>query len=219
MKTILRPGQGAAILTVAVAFLVGIYAYPLLPARVASHWNAAGAVNGYMSVGWGAFLVPCIMALLLVVFAVARRIDPKRENIAQFGSTYDWFVEGVLLFLLYLYFLTLALNVGVQLAITQWISLGFGGLIIAVGATLKRAQPNWTLGIRTPWTLSDETVWRRTHAAAGSWFELSGVIALVGFLLPAGAFALVLAPVLISAIAAVVYSYVLYRCTPHGRAR
>ena len=40
------------------SFAVGIYLYPQMPERMASHWNAQDQVDGYMSRFWGLFLMP-----------------------------------------------------------------------------------------------------------------------------------------------------------------
>ena len=64
--------------------LVTIAAYPALPDRVVSHWNAAGEPNGYMSKLLGLSLIPLIMIALVALFAVIPRIDPLRKNYENF---------------------------------------------------------------------------------------------------------------------------------------
>jgi uncharacterized membrane protein len=67
------------------------------------------------------------------------------------------------------------------------------------------------VGIRTPWTLSSTTVWKKTHEIGGKLFIIAGVISFVGIV--AGAYALwfVLVPVLAVAVFTVVYSYIEYQ--------
>jgi len=73
-----------ALLIVLSSFAVGIYLYPQLPQNMASHWNLQGEVNGYMSKFWGTFLLPIILLSLFVLFLIIPKLDPLKENIAQF---------------------------------------------------------------------------------------------------------------------------------------
>ena len=79
----LTKGELMSIVLTLVAIGVGIYFYPMLPERVASHWGVNGEVNGYMPRFWGAFLLPVVFAFLSALFIVIPRIDPKKENIKK----------------------------------------------------------------------------------------------------------------------------------------
>ncbi|UPK70992.1 SdpI family protein [Chitinophaga filiformis] len=49
-------------------------------------------------------------------------------------------------------------------------------LFIAIcGNLLYNARPNRYMGIRTPWTLRNEEVWRRTHHVGGIWSFVAGI--------------------------------------------
>ena len=78
-------------------FAVGGYFYPQLPERIASHWNAQGQADGYMSKFWGLFLVPFIAAGLSVLLVLIPRIDPLKANIDKFKQHYHGFVIVVVL--------------------------------------------------------------------------------------------------------------------------
>ena len=54
------------LLIIVLSFAVAVYFYPLMPERIASHWNASGEVNGYLSKFWGLFLMPIVMAAMAV---------------------------------------------------------------------------------------------------------------------------------------------------------
>src|SRR2546430_15040927 len=54
--------------------------------------------------------------------------------------------------------------------------VGIGLLFIVLGNSLARVQPTWFVGIRTPWTLSSDTVWRETHRAGGFPLVIAGVL-------------------------------------------
>lgn len=63
------------------------------------------------------------------------------------------------------------------------------------------------MGIRTPWTLSSETVWKKTHEIGGKLFRIAGIIAFAGVLAGEYAMWFILMPVLAVAVITVLYSY------------
>jgi uncharacterized membrane protein len=79
-----------------------------------------------------------------------------------------------------------------------------------IGIALQHSKRNWFMGIRTPWTLSSDEVWNKTHMVGGHLFQISGIISLLGIIYPQYAFALIIIPVIASAIYAMVYSYFEY---------
>jgi uncharacterized membrane protein len=198
---------GILVLTFAVALL----AYPSMPDPMASHWGLSGEADGFLPKIWGLFLIPLLSAGLALVLLLIPRIDPLRENIRKFRDTYDHFIIVFLLFLLYLSILMMAWNLGIRFNMAQVLSPAFGILFYACGILVGRAKRNWFIGIRTPWTLSSEKVWDRTHAIGGRLFKIAGILALFGALLPGIVWILLLGPVFLISIYLVVYSYREYR--------
>lgn len=188
-------------------FLVGAGVYQLLPETVASHWDASGNVNGYMSRFWGAFFAPFITLILFLVFLIVPRMDPLKTNIEKFREYYDNTILFVFMFLFYIYTLTLYSNLGYNVDIIKMISPAFGVLFFYLGVALPHTEPNWSLGIRTPWTLSNLEVWKKTHALGGTLFKICGVLACFGIVFPAWAIWLILVPLILSSLYLVSYSY------------
>ena len=205
-------GSRAVILgIIALTFAVALLAYPSMPDPMATHWGLSGKADGYMPRTWGLFLVPLISAGLALLLLAIPRIDPLRENIEKFRDTYEHFIAVLLLFLLYVSLLVIAWNLGVRFNIAQVLSPAFGVLLYACGILVGKAKRNWFIGIRTPWTLSSDRVWDRTHAVGGWLFKIAGILALLGALTPAIVWLLVLGPVFLISISLVVYSYLEYR--------
>ncbi len=193
---------------VALVFIVGALAYPLLPDRVASHWNAAGEVNGYMGKFWGVFLLPVIMLGMFAIYIVIPKIDPLKNNIGSFRNYYNGFWVFISLFFLYIFSLSLAWNFGVRFNFTFAIIPAMAMLYYVMGVTLGKSKRNWFFGIRTPWTLSSDFVWEKTHELGGKLFKLSALIALGGLLLPSNtAIIFAIVPVVLVAIITTIYSY------------
>ena len=194
-------------LLVAFSFLIGLAAYGQLPDTVASHWNTSGEVNGSMSRFWGTFFEPFVALALFLLFLFVPRMDPMRKNIEKFRPYYDNVILFVFFFLFYLYTLTLYENFGYNFDLLRFIAPAFGAMFFYFGVALPHTEPNWTLGIRTPWTISNEVVWKKTHKIGGTLFKISGVLALFGVLFPQWAIWWILAPLILSSLYLLSYSY------------
>jgi uncharacterized membrane protein len=192
-------------------FAVAVIAYPFMPDLMASHWGFSGETNGYLPKIWGLFLVPLISAVLSLLFFAIPRIDPLKENIRMFRADFDRFVMVILLFLLYLQVLVIAWNFGIRFNITQLLSPAMGALFYACGILIGKAKRNWFIGIRTPWTLSSDRVWDKTHAIGGKLFRIAGILAFGGVVFPGIALLVLLGPVLIITGYLVVYSYLEFK--------
>ncbi|MBU2509640.1 DUF1648 domain-containing protein [Patescibacteria group bacterium] len=198
---------------VVASFAVAAYFYPQLPDQIASHWHARGEVDGYMGKFWGLFLLPIVSAVMLLIFFVIPKIDPLKKNIEAFRKYYDGFVLLMVLFLTYIFALTLSWNFGARFDMTQMLVPAIGVMFYFIGVVLKHVKRNWFMGIRTPWTLSSDVVWKKTHDLGARLFKISGLIALLGILFPDYAIWLLLVLVMFSSIYTVVYSYLEYKRT------
>lgn len=196
---------------VILSFAIAVYLYPMMPDRVASHWNAQGQVDGYTDKFWGLFIMPLVSIALLLLFVAIPRIDPLKENIQKFRKTFDIFVILVLLFLLYLFGLTIIWNFGTKFNMIWALVPAFVGLFYYVGILVENAKRNWFIGIRTPWTIMNENVWNRTHKLGGKLFKISALIAVLGMLFEDYALWFVLVPVIAVSAYLVVYSYFEYQ--------
>lgn len=211
--------EWVAIGIVLLSFIIGLMLYSSMPDMMASHWNAAGQVNDYVPKLWGLFLMPVISAIVLGLFLIIPVIDPLAENIKKFRKQFDMFVVLMMVFLLYVYLLTIGWNSGVRFGMLQALSPALALLFYYTGRLVEMSKRNWFIGIRTPWTLSSDKIWKETNQIGGKLMRASGIIALFGVAFPDFAIVLVLAPILATAIFAVVYSYVLYSKKNKSRER
>lgn len=198
-----------------IALASAVYA-PRLPAEMAVNFDAAGEPNNYMS--REVFLAGSVLlaGLIAVTFAVLPRIDPLGENVAAFQGIYDGFAVATLCFLAYVDGLVVAYNLGFEFGMVQAIAPAMGVLYLLLALLLWRAEQNWFVGIRTPWTLSDERVWDRTHRHTAPLFAVAGVLAFGGVVVPEYAFVLMVGPVTAVSLWAVLYSFVIYRRLDHA---
>lgn len=198
---------------IAIAVIAGLLLWNQLPDQMASHWNANDEVDGYISKFWGVFLMPLTTLGLFALLLVVPNIDPHKANIEQFRSTFNLFIVFIVIFLLYIHGLTVAWSLGYQNFKISSAMLPFLGILfIMIGFMLRKAKRNFFIGIRTPWTLSSDSVWDKTHQTGSVLFMLSGAFALAGsFFGGMTAFWFLFVPLIGSVLFLVIYSYVLYR--------
>jgi len=189
------------------SFAVGVYFYPLMPDKMASHWNAKGEVDGYMGKSWGLFLMPAISLIMYLMFLLIPKLDPLKENIIKFRKYFDLFIIAIISFLFYIYILTIAWNWGLEFNLARSMAPAFAVLFYICGILVENTKPNWFIGIRTPWTLSNEKVWEKTNKLGAKMFKASAVISLLGFVFPNLAVWFVLVPVIFFSIYLIIYSY------------
>ncbi len=155
--------------------------------------------------------MPFISVALFLLFIAIPKIDPLKRNIEKFMKYYERFVALIILFLFYLYLLTLLWSFGFRFNIIQALVPAFGILFYYSGILVENAKRNWFIGIRTPWTMSNDKVWRRTHRLGGKLFKAAGIIALFGAVFQDYALWLVIGPAIVVVICTFVYSYFEYK--------
>lgn len=194
-----------------VHFLIGIYFYPQMPEQMATHWNIRGEVNGYLPKFWVLLLTPLISVGIFLLFLAIPKIDPLKHNIEKFRKNYDGLVLSVLVFLLFLDSLVISWNAGVRFSMFQALAPAIGILFYYLGVLTENAKRNWFIGIRTPWTLSNESVWDKTHRVGGKLFKICGILATLGFVSEELTLFFILAPLITVCVYLTAYSYFEYQ--------
>jgi uncharacterized membrane protein len=198
---------------IAAATLAGLLLWNRLPDQMASHWDVNDQVNGYIPRFWGVFLMPLVTLGMVALFLVLPNIDPLKANIAKFREIFNVFIVLIVGFMVYVHMLTLLWNLGyTNVGIGKSMLPAMGLLFVAIGAMLRKAKRNFFIGIRTPWTLSSDTVWDKTHQLGAVLFMASGALAFIGgFFGGMVAFWMLMIPLIGSTLFLLVYSYILYQ--------
>ena len=136
-----------------------------------------------------------------------------KANIAQFQEAFNLFIVLMAGFMLYIYGLTLAWSLGyTNFRMSGAMLPAIGLLFIFIGFMMRQARRNFFIGIRTPWTLSSDTVWNETHRVGAVLFIISGALAFFGgFFGGTTAFWMMFVPIIGSTLFLLAYSYLLYR--------
>ncbi|WP_123624643.1 SdpI family protein [Halorubrum sp. CSM-61] len=214
MRSVQRLSAAAGIVLIAAA--LSAVAAPSIPERAVTTWDAAGRPAGTLPRAVAVWLPPALMAGLVLLLAALPRVDPLRENVAAFRPTYDWFVVALTAFLFVVHAGILAFNLGYEFPFTSLLVAAVSLLVYYVGAVLPKTERNWLMGIRTPWTLSSDAVWDRTHRLGGRLFKLAALVGLAGLAFGEYAVYLLVGPVVAAAVVSAAYSYVAYSRLEEG---
>ena len=206
---------------VAAMFLVAAWAWPQLPpgGQIPIHWDAAGNPNGYASKAVALLLVPLLSLGLTALFAVIPRIEPRRSNLSRSSRAYGVTWLAIIALMLFIQIVTTLVVLGYDLSIRSLALGGTGVLFIVMGNYLGKVRSNFMFGIRTPWTLTSELSWNRTHRLGGRLFVILGSAVVVATLL--GQQGLEVAVLIIGLIVVIatlfIYSYRVWRDDPDRR--
>jgi uncharacterized membrane protein len=201
---------------------VSAWAWLQLPAdaQVPIHWGPDGQVNGYASKTVGLFLLPLVTLGVAALMWVIPVIEPRRANFEKSGKAYAAIWVAVVLMLAAVDVVAVAAAMGADLDMTLIVFVATGALFIVIGNYLPKVRSNYLMGIRTPWTLTSDLSWTKTHRVGGRLFVMEGIVfILIGLIRPAPE---ALVVVLIGGIVAMLvfvfaYSYRVWKTDPAKR--
>jgi uncharacterized membrane protein len=197
------------LLIVLAAVVASVVVYPKLPTTIPTHWDMLGRPNGWSSRLWGAWVMPIFLLATYALMRVLPAIDPRGSNYAKFGGAFDGIIVSIMLFMLGMHVIILRAALGNPVAMQRVVPIGVGVLLIVIGNLLPRARPNWFVGIRTPWTLSSDRVWEKTHRVGGRVFVVGGILIVLGALaIQQWAHVVLIAVIMVCAATVLIYSYV-----------
>lgn len=167
---------------VLIPFIYLAYIWESLPETVPVHWNFKGEIDRWGKKSTLIFINFLLPVLTYLIFSVVPLIDPKKKLQNMGNKFYNLkflmvlFMSGLAIFILY--------SIKSQ-SITNpsLILLAIGLLYMLLGNYMKTLKANYFIGIRTPWTLENETVWKKTHLLAGKWWFFGGLLIVVSSLI------------------------------------
>lgn len=207
---------------VAAMTVLGVWAWFQLPAdaQIPVHWGIDGRPNGYAPKAVGLFLLPLITVGVAALFWAIPVIEPRRANILKSRKAYAAIWVGTVVLLAAIDLAVTAAALGATFDITLVVFVAVGGLFIVIGNYLPKVRPNYLIGIRTPWTLTSDLAWDRTHRVGGRLFVLEGIVFIViGLLRPAAGLlaAVLIGGIVLMLVALFGYSYRVWTQDPGRR--
>jgi uncharacterized membrane protein len=210
-----------SVFLVAVMAAISAWAWVKLPdsAVIATHWGFDGKVNGTMPKDWGLSLLPAIGAAITLLLAFVPRIEPRRANMLASRKAFIAFWLGGLVVLAVAHAMMVGTALGFPVDVPGVLIIFIPLMIAFAGNYLGKVRPNFFLGVRTPWTLSSDLSWEKSHRLLGRLFVLSALATLaVRFTLGTeSAFIVLAASVAGSGILAIACSYVYWKHDPERR--
>ena len=200
-----------------IAILLGFWLlcasfYPSLPDQVPTHWNFQGQPDGYSSKAVASLIMPLLPLGLYIFLTLLPKIDPKKDNYGKFALPYEKIRTATVLVIAGFTALPILTSLGYNVNISLISRIAVPLLIILNGNYLGKIRYNYFTGIKTPWTLASEEVWNKTHRVGGRMMVVGGFVSLLSlFTPPTYGMILMLAGLLVPAILAIIYSYILYR--------
>ncbi len=217
----LRKGVVWSGLIILLMLLMSAYAWVKIPAgqQIATHWGIDGQPDGYSSKPLALLLFPIITLCLSLFFVLIARVEPRQRNIRLSAKAYTaiWMAGLVLLACTHALIIASALGLHIDLLIV--LPLAIGGLFLVIGNYLGKIRSNFIAGIRTPWTLSSDLAWDKTHRLGGRLFMLLGLILILIAPLRDGCLFtfLLISELLLIIIMLSIYSYFVWRSDPNKR--
>jgi uncharacterized membrane protein len=194
----------------------GLAAMTRLPpdALVATHFDGAGTADGWMPARYAFLPLPAVGAGMWILQVLLPRLDPRGENLRRSARAYATIWIAAIGVMAALQGMVIALALGLSIDVSRVVLIALGALLAVTGNVFGKLRWNYTVGIRTPWTLASERVWDRTHRFGGRCFVAGGLgLAIAGLLNVPSAWMmpLVVGTTLATVIASVLRSWMLWR--------
>lgn len=210
-------------LTVA-AFVLSLYMYLFLydrlPQEVPIHWNFQGEADGWVpksNVFMTFFLLPAAMVILMGLDLILPWVSPRQFEVQPFRRVFDFIMALAIALMGYIHGIILWTSLHPHFSPGRLLVGGILVFFVLVGTMIGRVRRNFWMGVRTPWTLASDEVWKKTHHLAGWMFAGMGLLGLV-LLLAGVPLVWCLAVLLAAALVPVGYSLILYKwLEKHGK--
>lgn len=154
-----------------------LYIWKELPLQVPLHWNINGEINRYGS-KIELLIISLIPLILYTFFLFIPMIDPKKRLEAM-GNKFYTIRLITALFLAVLFSFIIYSVKEESLVNPNYLFVILGAFFVLLGNYFKTIKPNYFVGIRTPWTLENETIWKNTHLFAGKLWVAGGFIIII----------------------------------------
>lgn len=212
MKTVNLKKEWVLWVILILPFVFLLFIWDRLPEQIATHWNSKGEADGYNSKKFGALFTPLLNVAIYILLLLIPRIDPRKKNYDLFQGPYFMIRLSLTIFLTTMHMITLYIALGHSLEISKIAPSAVFILLIIMGNYMGNIRSNYFVGIRTPWTLENEEVWKKTHQFAGKLWFILGIMGLAITIIWNNYPEIILVTlIIIIVLSPIVYSYLLYK--------
>ena len=199
--------------------IVSLFSFSLLPEQIPAHFNLAGEVDR-----WGSrleiFFLPVLVVALGLLFrrwiewTLRRQMQNSPRALYVAGCAMLAVFNGIFFVMLYTAFASVDRMAVPGEAIMRITNLLVGLLLIPIGNVMPKVKRNAVFGLRTKWSMANDTCWNLSQRFGGLSFVVTGCLIVLGSILvsdPAWQSILMITLILLDTIFCVVYSYQVYR--------
>lgn len=151
-----------------------------LPETVPTHFGLNGQPDAYGS-KWTLIILSAVSIGMYFLMRYVPQLDP-RLNQAKLSEHYPKLILLILTFLGAVHILVIRSALA-QMTGEVMMNILFVGLFLlfaGIGNYLNNVKSNYFVGIRTPWTLESESVWRKTHQFGAKLYFGVGIVGALG---------------------------------------
>ena len=186
--------------------------YGKLPEQIPTHWGFNGQISysGKSQIWMIAGMCP----VFAILFYILPSMDPKKRNYQKFSGVYESFQLFLQIFLMIITGIIITESfwpgtIQVSVVVTALCSV----LCMFIGNMMPKFRQNFFCGFRTPWALSDETVWNKTHRLGGRMLFGAGIAGLIGAFLPGEKIkmGMLLVPLAVATVIPYIMSYIWFQ--------
>ncbi len=189
-----------------------------LPEQVPLHWNIKGETDNYGSKWELLFVLGGMQLFTYLLFLLLPKIAAKRNNIKLMGSNFYKMRLLMQVFISSLFVIILLASADIMdISVNTMIASVLAIFMLLFGNYMTSIRPNYFMGIRTPWTLANEKVWKKTHLLGGRLWVLAGIFGLLSLLILPNqiAFGVVIGLMVVPMLIASIYSFILFKKLTH----
>jgi uncharacterized membrane protein len=151
---------------------------PGLPDQIPSHYDFKGNVDHVDQTVSFIWTFAGVLIGLYLILTFIPRIDPFWKRFKERYSVFLVLRDCMMVCMLAFYVVILMSAKSGHLNETG-MGLAFGLIFILFGNYMPRLPRNFFFGIRTPWTLASDEVWKRSHAVGGWLWVMAGLIIII----------------------------------------
>lgn len=193
------------------SFIVTVFFVLQMPETVPTHWNIKGEIDGYGS-RYVYLFIGLLPLLTYYGMALTRKIDPKQDRLNTNPKVYELFRNILSMFMVLLNGVCLYSVFNPSVDVGMLTSIPIGVLFIIMGNYMPQIPQNYFLGVRFPWAIDNEIVWKKTQRVGGYSFIVSGIILIIAGMIKSTLFIyVVLAVCLFDILGVGIYSYLVYK--------
>jgi uncharacterized membrane protein len=163
---------------IAIPFFLLAYYWNQIPETIPTHYGIDGKADRWNSKTSLLWFLPILMFFTYALLLAIPKIDPKLK-VETMGKKFLYIKLIIIGLISSISSLFVYSSANQRVDVFSLMVIIICVFVVVMGNYLPTVKPNYFIGIRTPWTLSDENNWLKTHRIAGRIYLFGGIILLI----------------------------------------